>query len=111
MRGGIDRALMHDAVAILNRVQRYKKYLEYANFQGRKYKKKAKGIIKAKGVIKAKGEGVRGEGLGAKGRKEKKQGGQFNCPENYQEREGRMLSGKINEAKGKSKASMRVNIG
>ena len=32
MRGGIDRALMHDAVAILNRVQRYKKYLEYANF-------------------------------------------------------------------------------
>ena len=32
MRGGIDRALVRDAVAILNRVQRYKKYLEYANF-------------------------------------------------------------------------------
>ena len=58
MRGGIDRALMHDAVAILNRVQRYKKYLEYANFRGRKYIKKAKGIIKAKGRKEKQGEYV-----------------------------------------------------
>ena len=64
MRGGIDRALVRDEVAILNRVQRYKKYLEYANFRGRKYTEKAKG-------------------------------------EGFQERGGRMLSGKNNETKGR----------
>jgi len=59
-----DATKMHDAVAILNRVQRYKKYLEYANFRGQKYLKKAKG-------------------------------------EGFQERGGRMLSGKNNETKGR----------